>query len=53
MTIDLPTVVSPPHAAVPAKDNAKPMSKASAITAITICGALELYDSGVYNFFRA
>ena len=29
----------------------KPMSKASAITAITIGGALELYDSGVYNFF--
>ncbi|MDQ0139660.1 MFS family permease [Cupriavidus necator] len=27
------------------------MSKASAVTAITIGGALELYDSGVYNFF--
>ncbi len=30
---------------------AKPLSKASAISAITMGGALELYDSGVYNFF--
>ncbi|KWR83783.1 MFS transporter [Cupriavidus sp. IDO] len=34
-----------------AKSAKKPMSKASAISAITIGGALELYDSGVYNFF--
>ena len=51
MPIDSSAVVAPPHASVPAKDDTKPLSKASAITAITIGGALELYDSGVYNFF--
>jgi MFS family permease len=51
MPIDPTTAVSPPHGAVPAQANAKPLSKAAAITAITIGGALELYDSGVYNFF--
>lgn len=51
MSIDSSAVVAPPHATVPAKAPTKPMSKASAITAITIGGALELYDSGVYNFF--
>jgi len=39
-----------PSATQPEKP-AKAMSKTSAITAITIGGALELYDSGVYNFF--
>jgi MFS family permease len=29
----------------------KPLSRVSAVSAITIGGALELYDSGVYNFF--
>lgn len=29
----------------------KPLSKVAAVSAITIGGALELYDSGVYNFF--
>ncbi len=53
MPIDPPTTVPPAHApqgaqAAPAR---KTMSKASAISAITIGGALELYDSGVYNFF--
>jgi MFS family permease len=51
MPIDPTTAVSPPHGAVTALANTKPMSKAAAITAITIGGALELYDSGVYNFF--
>jgi len=46
-----PTMVAPPQGPAPAERQAKPMSKASAITAITIGGALELYDSGVYNFF--
>ncbi|WP_011296099.1 MFS transporter [Cupriavidus necator] len=44
-------MVAPPNVSAPANAQAKPMSKASAITAITIGGALELYDSGVYNFF--
>ncbi|MGE8366616.1 MFS transporter [Cupriavidus basilensis] len=37
---------APPDATAP-----KPLSKVSAVSAITIGGALELYDSGVYNFF--
>ena len=40
-----------PTTPAPAEDNPKRMSKASAVTAITSGGALELYDSGVYNFF--
>src|SRR5438128_11171828 len=51
MRIDSTLVLSPPPASVPVKGNAKPLSKASAIGAITIGGALDLYDSGVYNFF--
>ncbi len=55
MPIDPSTTVPPAHAPVPQGAQAaparKPMSKASAISAITIGGALELYDSGVYNFF--
>ncbi|QQX85537.1 MFS transporter [Cupriavidus necator] len=45
------TMASPVSTPAPAEDNPKRMSKASAVTAITIGGALELYDSGVYNFF--
>ncbi|KWR77520.1 MFS transporter [Cupriavidus sp. IDO] len=53
MPLDPTTMVAPAHTPVPAdtKDERKPMSKVSAISAITIGGALELYDSGVYNFF--
>jgi len=51
MPIDPTTMAAPTNVPAPTKDKAKPMSKASAITAITIGGALELYDSGVYNFF--
>ncbi|MGY2492872.1 MFS transporter [Cupriavidus sp. CP313] len=35
----------------PGQATKKPANKATAITAITFGGALELYDSGVYNFF--
>src|SRR6516225_7394323 len=53
MPIDPTTTVPPVHApqGAQAAQSRKTMSKASAITAITIGGALELYDSGVYNFF--
>ena len=51
MRIDPTLVVSPVHVPVPDKGSVKPLSKPSAIAAITIGGALELYDSGVYNFF--
>ncbi len=56
MPLDPTTMVAPAHPPVSSQnadhtDQKKPMSKASAITAITIGGALELYDSGVYNFF--
>ncbi|CAG9173526.1 MFS transporter [Cupriavidus pinatubonensis] len=56
MPLDPTTMVAPAHPPVSGQqadhpDQKKPMSKASAITAITIGGALELYDSGVYNFF--
>nr|WP_167471153.1 MFS transporter [Cupriavidus lacunae] len=44
-------MASPVATPTPAEDNPRAMSKVSAITAITIGGALELYDSGVYNFF--
>uniref|UniRef100_UPI003F8424DB MFS transporter n=1 Tax=Cupriavidus ulmosensis TaxID=3065913 RepID=UPI003F8424DB len=37
--------------AMPNTTAPKPLSKVSAVSAITIGGALELYDSGVYNFF--
>lgn len=37
--------------AMPNTSAPKPLSKVSAVSAITIGGALELYDSGVYNFF--
>jgi len=53
MPLDPTTMAAPAHPPVSSHDTdqKKPMSKASAITAITIGGALELYDSGVYNFF--
>jgi MFS family permease len=53
MPLDPTTMAAPLHPPVSGQDadQKKPMSKASAITAITIGGALELYDSGVYNFF--
>lgn len=53
MPLDPTTMVAPTHPPISGQDaeQKKPMSKASAITAITIGGALELYDSGVYNFF--
>ncbi|WP_306850130.1 MFS transporter [Cupriavidus necator] len=44
-------MAAPVSTPIPAEANPRPMSKASAVTAITIGGALELYDSGVYNFF--
>lgn len=37
--------------AMPNTTAPKPLSRVSAVSAITIGGALELYDSGVYNFF--
>lgn len=53
MPLDPTTMAVPTHPPISSgdADQKKPMSKASAITAITIGGALELYDSGVYNFF--
>ncbi|WP_427309739.1 MFS transporter [Cupriavidus sp. H39] len=52
MPLDPTTAMAAPVSTpMPAEANPKPMSKASAVTAITIGGALELYDSGVYNFF--
>ncbi|WP_082016747.1 MFS transporter [Cupriavidus sp. IDO] len=55
MPLDPTAMANPASAPSPgeaqAKSAKKPMSKASAISAITIGGALELYDSGVYNFF--
>ncbi|UIF84566.1 MFS transporter [Cupriavidus sp. UYPR2.512] len=53
MPLDPTTMAAPTNLPVSSQDadQKKPMSKASAITAITIGGALELYDSGVYNFF--
>ncbi|MGO4331771.1 MFS transporter [Cupriavidus sp. 2TAF22] len=55
MPLDPTAMVNPAHTPAPggshAEPKSRPMSKVSAISAITIGGALELYDSGVYNFF--